>query len=485
MRAYAADTWASMEAMVHPATGLVSDNIEGDLDPASRGGYTSPTNIGAYLWSTVAAREIGLIGKQAAYERLARTLDAIGTLERHPYSGMFYNWYDPADGHKLRQWPEPNASGGYDTVYPFLSSVDNGWMAAALMLTQRAEPRLAGQARTLYQPMDFGFYYRADAANSGGAGLIKGGFWDEEPPGCSDRDNYRDRGPDVWFTCHEYGNFVSEPRIASYIGIARGQIPAKHYFGPARTFPDTCDWSWQEQKPTGEYRSYLGVDVFEGAYQYRGISLVPTWGGDMFEELMPDLFVPEARWGPRSFGINHPNHVQAQIAHGMDDAEYGYWGFSPSSNPAGGYREYGVEAIGITSDGYSSDQQRTHVQYAYEGCGREESLPEEYGDGVVTPHASFLAMPYAQDAALANLAALRSDFDAYGPGGFYDAIDVGTGQVAKRYLSLDQGMTMGALGNLLGGDALRRYFVRGPVQDTIRPLMAMEEFSIESAGAAR
>ena len=33
-------------------------------------------------------------------------------------------------------------------------------------------------------------------------------------------------------------------------------------------------------------------------YRQPGIPFVPSWGGDMFEALMPDLFVPEAQWGP-------------------------------------------------------------------------------------------------------------------------------------------------------------------------------------------
>ena len=39
---------------------------------------------------------------------------------------MFYNWYDPASGTKLTTWPVDGSP-----VHPFLSSVDNGWMAAA------------------------------------------------------------------------------------------------------------------------------------------------------------------------------------------------------------------------------------------------------------------------------------------------------------------------------------------------------------------
>ena len=49
----------------------------------------------------------------------------------------------------------------------------------------------------------------------------------------------------------------------------------------------------------------------------RGFHVVPSWGGDMFEALMPDLFVPESAWGPRSWRVNHPLTVRAQIEHGL------------------------------------------------------------------------------------------------------------------------------------------------------------------------
>ena len=46
-----------------------------------------------------------------------------------------------------------------------------------------------------------------------------------------------------------------------------------------------------------------------------------------------------------------------------------------------------------------------------------------YGDGVVTPHAVFLALPYAQGPALADLAP-KVELRRYGDGGFYDAVAV-------------------------------------------------------------
>ena len=64
-------------------------------------------------------------------------------------------------------------------------------------------------------------------------------------------------------------NTLGEVRIASYIGIAKGEMPRKHYFGAWRTFPDSCDWSWQQMKPEGEWRTYLGQDVFEWVSQDR------------------------------------------------------------------------------------------------------------------------------------------------------------------------------------------------------------------------
>jgi hypothetical protein len=461
---YAVDTWNSFLMMTNETTGLPADNVSAE---GVRSEYTSPTNIGTYLWSTLAARDLGIIKPREARWRIEQTLNTVARLERHDPSGMFYNWYDPRTGEKLTVWP---VDGG--TVYPFLSSVDNGWLAAALIMVANSVPQLRDEANAIFSTMDFSCYY--DPA----VGLLRGGFWDTDPPpGSWPVGNYCGKGDDVFYTGHHYGSLNTEPRIASYIGIAYNGIPATHYFKMWRTFPPTCDWGWQEQQPQGEYRTYLGVEVFEGTYSYRGLRLVPSWGGSMFEALMVPLLVPEEEWGSRSWGVNHPLYVEAQIEHGLEEADYGYWGFSPSNNPSGGYREYGVDPIGLNPDGYASDQQRTLVDYGFGECRPAQPEPTEYGDGVVTPHAAFLALDYAPDAALENLANLRSDFDAYGSGGFYDAINVGTGEVSRYYLALDQGMIMAAIANELRNDRLQHYFTRGPVENAIRPLLAMEEFT--------
>src|SRR3990170_3019671 len=269
LKEYAADTWRSMAAMVDPRTGLVADNVGGDLAPGSRAGYTSPTNIGAYFWSTVTARATGLVSPDEAKRRIARTLRTLSGMETHQPSGMFFNWYDPATGVKLTTWPADGS-----TVHPFLSSVDNAWLATGLQVVADQVPALSDQAHAVLDRMDFGYYYDAAVKQ------IRGGFWLEPQPG-SVPGNYRG-GDTVYYTGHHYGAFNTEPRMASYLGIASEQIPQKHYFGTWRTFPsENCDWSWSEQSAVGHYVTYLGQNVFEGAYQYRGMKLIPTWGGSM------------------------------------------------------------------------------------------------------------------------------------------------------------------------------------------------------------
>jgi hypothetical protein len=467
---WARDTWASLVAMTDPTTGLPADNISGPLGSPTRSGYTSPTNIGGYLWSTVIARELGIISAGECRKRLTQTLTTMSRLRHHEPSGMFYNWYNEANGDVVTVWPE-NGS----TVYPFLSSVDNGWFAASLMVVRSAEPRVADLADALLDKMNFGMYFNKDA-RPGIGGLLRGGFWDVQPlpPQGFVAGNYLGNGPDVFYTPNHYDILVSEPRIATYIGIARGQIPPEAYYATMRTFPD--NWDWQEMKPVGEHRTYFGIDVFEGAYTYRGMHIVPSWGGDMFEALMPDLFVPEASWAPRSWGINHALTVRAQREFGLDDAKYGYWGFSPASRPGGGYTAWGVDAIGMDPGGYVSDMQGTNYDGGFAGVRVGTNPNPTWGDGVVTPHAAFLAMQYEPRQAYDNLVKIERELKAYGEGGFYDAVAVKSGLIARRYLSLDQAMVLGSIGNVFCDNVIRRHFIKGEVQSKIRPLIGMEEF---------
>jgi hypothetical protein len=453
---YAKDTWASFVAMTDEHTGLPTDSLKAD---GTRSIQTSTTNIGAYMWSTVVAERLGIIGHAEAVARLDQTVTSLETMERHQPSGQYYNWYDHTNGKVLLIWPPDGTA-----VTPILSSVDNGWLATAIQVVANSEPELKARATALFDSMHFGFYYRPDVNRILFHYVPSTGF----APCC-------------------YDTIVSESRIASYIGIATGEIPAKEYFGSWRTFPETCDWSWPETEPVGFHRTYLGVDVFEGAYQYENFRVVPGWGGSMFEALMPTLFVPEEKWGPRSWAINHPLTVAAQIHHGLVDAEYGYWGFSPSNVPEGGYRAYGVDAIGMDPGGYPSNNDGTLVDHGFPSCDRDpqpDPPPSAYTNGVVTPHAAFLALRWAPGPTLANLAKLKADFNIYGKWGFRDSVNVDSGFVSDSYLSLDQGIIMAAIGNALANDVLRNAFATKSVREALQPVIGMETFNAGPRDAA-
>ncbi len=451
LQQYAQRTWASFVAMTDPSSGLPTDQLHAD---GSRDVQTSTTNIGAYLWSAVAAERLGIISHAELVGRLSLTVTTLEAMERYLPGGQYYNWYDHRTGAKMTtsETGEPRA--------PVLSSVDNAWLATGLRIVRNTVPELSARVGAIYDSMDFGFYY-VPAKNRI--------LFHYDPATKS--------GP----CC--YDTVVSESRIASYIGIANGELPRKEYYGAWRTFPDTCAYSFQEAKPAGFTRTYDGVSVYEGSYPYGSTRLTPGWGGSMFEALMPALFVPEEQWAPGSWRQNHPLTVDAQIDHGLHVAGYGAWGFSPANIPEGGYNAYGVDAIGMNPDGYPSNEDNTLVDRGFAGCdgrpAKPDPLPNAYTNGVVTPHAAFLALRYRPAETLTDLAGLEAIPGEYGAWGFRDSVNVGTGTPSQAYLSLDQGMIMAALGNALGGDIMRTAFATPDFRRVVRPVVGVEEYNVQ------
>ncbi len=90
---------------------------------------TSPTNIGLYLLSTVAAHDFGWTGLCETIERLEATLATMNGLER--FRGHFYNWYDTQDLRPL----DPR----------YVSSVDSGNLAGHLIAVGNACREMLGR----------------------------------------------------------------------------------------------------------------------------------------------------------------------------------------------------------------------------------------------------------------------------------------------------------------------------------------------------
>jgi hypothetical protein len=443
---YARDTWRSVAAMADggalPVDGLLHQ-INGTWKPSPK---TSPTDIACYLWSVLAAERLKIIDADESRRRLERALRAVERLDR--LHGFFYDWIDPRTGAVLKESPYNR-----QPIPPIIPTVDNGWLAAALIMVRNVCPPLRDRAEALLRPMDFSFFYVPyDAADpTHHAGRIRSPY---------------DAARGTFGGFDDLLN--TEQRISSYIGIARGQLPPEHYYRLGRTLGP--GEGRQDQQRQGEIRHYLGIPVFQGHYTYRGMRIVPSWGGSMFEALMVPLFVPEERWAPRSWGINHPLYVRAQIEHGREEAGRGFWGFSPACDPAGGYRTYGVPALGSDPGGYLSGDPAGPDRPAVSRAKGRVTV-------VVTPHASFLALRFAPREAMENLRKLRDRYPIYTEYGFLDSVDVSRGVVSDRILLLDQGMIMAAIANALADDAMRAAFVDDASERVLRPLMAPEEFT--------
>jgi cyclic beta-1,2-glucan synthetase len=117
LRMMARQTWSFFDTFVSDRQNMLPpDNYQETPNPiiANR---TSPTNIGLYLLSIVAARDFGWLGALDAMDRLEATFASVEKLER--FRGHLFNWYDTHDLRPL----DPK----------FISTVDSGNLAGHLV----------------------------------------------------------------------------------------------------------------------------------------------------------------------------------------------------------------------------------------------------------------------------------------------------------------------------------------------------------------
>lgn len=411
----ARDTWKYFDKIVDKEYGLPLDNIQFSegltvSKDTKIGDYTNITNVGVYLICVVSAYDLGFITKDDAIRRLELTIGSIERLEK--FNGFPYNYYDITI---------------FQRTSNFISFVDSGWLAAGLIVAKNAFPNNLGRrCQGLIDAMDFSFFY--DPVE----GYMRHGFYTNI--------NY--------YSEYYYGAFYTEPRAISFIAIGKGDVPREHWFSLARTFPVT--WLWQTQEPKARReKTYLGCPTIGGYYIYYDMKYVPSWGGSMFEALMPTIIIDERGLAPRGLGANDSTHVKIQIRYALEELGYPVFGMSPSCVPGGGYSEYGAKPLGIKG----------------------------YKAGVITPHATFLALEFAPEECVKNLRTILERYNnTYGEYGFYDSIDVKTGKAAVKYLCLDQAMSFIALNNYLNNGAIRKRFHNDPIAKKAEEIIKVEDF---------
>ena len=214
-----------------------------------------------------------------------------------------------------------------------------------------------------------------------------------------------------------YDLLASEARLASFFAIAKGDIPARHWFRLGRAATPVS----------------------------RGAALI-SWSGSMFEYLMPPLVMR----APAGSLLEQTDRlvVRRQIEYGE---KLGLpWGISESA--------YNARDLELTYQ-YSN--------FGVPGLGLKRGLGE---NRVIAPYATGLATMVDPSAAAANFKRLAT-VGARGRFGFYEAVDFTPTRVQegerfaliRAFMTHHQGMTIAGIANTVFDGAMRDRFHAEPI----------------------
>ncbi|HRK77134.1 MAG TPA: glucoamylase family protein [Thiobacillus sp.] len=216
-------------------------------------------------------------------------------------------------------------------------------------------------------------------------------------------------------TCYDL--LASEARLASFLLIAQGQVPQKHWFS------------------LGRLLTSHGGDL----------SLI-SWSGSMFEYLMPQLIMPS--YANTLLEQTCKAAVSRQIEYGRQRAVP--WGISESCyNATDVHQVYQYRAFGVP------------------GLGFKRGLGD---DLVIAPYASALALTVMPQEACRNLLML-ADQGFRGNYGFFEAIDYTPSRVprgknhaiVRAFMAHHQGMSLLAFEHVLLDQPMQRRFMSVPL----------------------
>ncbi len=452
-RAYLAgvarDTWRLFERCVGPDDlHLPPDNLQ-VLPHDMLAHRTSPTNIGMYLLSATCAYQFGWIGARDLLSRLEATLATLHVLERH--QGHFMNWYDTQTGLPMLPMYVSTVDSGNLSAHllavaqaclEFSEQTHDGvacqcavqaargrlmpllkqrchlsatkreelkWLLADHRATRRSARRdeqahasadgvettrqrlraLAQAFKTLAWQADFQFLYSPKRH------LLHIGY----------------RVAEHQLDSSFYDLLASESRLTSLLGIARGDLPVRHWTHLGRTF----------------FARNVNVGL-------------RSWTGSMFEYLMPGLVFKE----PRDSVLSGASHTALLEQVAFAEIQGVPWGISESA--------------------YAASDHTLAYQYAPQGVPRLALRRTPLDEMVIAPYATALAAMLAPQLARQNFSRMES-LGARMRYGFIEALDY---TVARRvgteafvpvctFMAHHQGMTIVSLANVLLSGAPQRW----------------------------
>lgn len=246
---------------------------------------TSPTNIGLYLLSVIAAEDFGFISAYDAEKRLQKAFDSMDRMRK--WHGHFYNWYELERLSVLGD--------GY------VSTVDSGNLCVCLVALSRSlyscgRVSLAKRCEALFMNADFTLLYNNERS------LFSLGYDD----GCG-------RLSDI---CYDL--YMSEARSTSYFALAFGQAPVKHWRALGR--------------PVVGIGGHIGM---------------ASWSGTAFEYFMPQLFLPLYKDSFIYESLCFALYEQRRFCHGRlwGCSESAFYCFDADMNYQ--YKAHGVQSLSL------------------------------------------------------------------------------------------------------------------------------------------
>jgi cyclic beta-1,2-glucan synthetase len=510
LRLTARRTWRFFETFVTAENHMLPPDNFQEVPKPVIAHRTSPTNLGLYLLSVIAARDFGWLGLVDCVERLELTLGTMSELER--FRGHFFNWYDTHDlrplepkyissvdsgnlaGHLITLANACREKIGHRTTGPeWIGGIQDalsltreslgvcpdeaalpapakrqldaalGAMAVSLAEASLSAADIAGHlptfvadAERILEAAQGLVGGRSDDASTEVAAWAEavlasvlshqrdiaeaaadGGPLDRRLAALADVAEAMCMSMQFGFLVNAerqllsigyriddgvldpscYDLLASEARLASLVAIAKGDVPAKHWFRLGRAMTP--------------------VD--------RGSALI-SWSGSMFEYLMPSLVMraPAGSLLEQTARLIVRRQIKYGTALGVP------WGVSESA--------YNVRDLELTYQ-YSN--------FGIPGLGLKRGLSENI---VIAPYATALAAMVDPEAAARNFARLAGA-DGRGKYGLYEALDYTPARLPEgedvviifAYMAHHQAMTVIAIANALHDGAMRTRFHADPI----------------------
>ena len=412
IRQLANDTWHFFDTLITEENNwLIPDNYQ--LNRENKTDYkTSPTNIGYSLIAVVSAAKLGFITEKNAVTRIAQVVNTVYQLDK--WNGHLYNWYNVKTLKAL-----PNF---------FISTCDSGNFIACLyvvngFLSDLSAPSdlsksLSGKVQRLIDQTDFTKLYNPQLD------VFSIGY---------DTTNYT-------LLPYHYNNFASEARLTSFLTIAQGDAPYKHWFCLDKTL-----------------------------VQYRGYKGVASWYGTLFEYFMPLIFLPTYKHTlmdeTYSFAIRAQRaFIRNTIKQSNNQAikQSLPWGISETAyNELDDAQNYKYHAFGVP-----------YLKF-------QNTTPDRI---VISPYSSLMAISVDDRAVYHNLLRFKS-LKMYNNFGLLESYDVEDHVPVQAHYAHHQGMILASLTNYLTYGSrdhtgaittcgcLQHYFMHEPAMRSMETLL--------------